>query len=94
MATELRHDTENTRYVFTADGEPAGLIDYTLAGNTIHLVHTEIDPAQRGKGLGGQLVQQTLDLIRDESKLRVAPDCPFVRDFIAERPEYHELTTR
>jgi predicted GNAT family acetyltransferase len=53
-------------------------------------VHTEIDDAFEGRGLGSILVRAALDAARSRG-LAVRPDCPFVRGYIARHPEYLDL---
>ena len=53
-------------------------------------VHTEIDSAYEGKGLGKVLVREALDATRDV-KLGVLPFCPFVHRYVDKNPEYLAL---
>ena len=81
---------ERSRYELELDGRRVGLLDYRLDGERIALIHTEIDPAFEGRGLGSELVRFALD---DASArgLAVLPECPFVPHFIRLHPEYREL---
>jgi predicted GNAT family acetyltransferase len=92
--SELRIDvTDNpseSRYEIHVDGRPAGLIRYVLEGDTIALVHTEVDAAIEGHGLGGKLVAGALDDARARG-LRVRPLCPFVASYLRRHPEYGDL---
>ena len=94
MATELKQFPEQNRYLFLRDGVQVGLVDYVLRGNAIHILHTEIDPAVRRQGLGGQLVQAVLENIRTETDLRVVAICPFTAQWLESHPEYQELEER
>ncbi len=58
------------------------------------ITHTEIDPSQRGKGLGGELVRGALNLIRADTNYRVVASCPFTADWISKHPEYKDLLSR
>ena len=49
-----------------------------------------MDDRFRGHGLGGRLVQASLDAARARH-LPVLPYCPFVRSWIAEHREYADL---
>jgi predicted GNAT family acetyltransferase len=53
-------------------------------------MHTEIDQAFEGQGLGSRLIGFALD---DASRreLAVLPFCPFVRAYIERHPSYLEL---
>ncbi len=90
----LTHLPAQNRYVYRADGKDVGLTDYELHGSAIHLTHTEIDPEERGSGLGDDMVQAVLDTIRLDSDHTVVALCPFVVDFIERHPEYEELLER
>ena len=72
------------------DGKLAGHADYHRRRDLIAFVHTEIDDAYEGQGLGGALVSAALDEVRDEG-LAVLPFCPFVNSYIQRHPEYAEF---
>jgi uncharacterized protein len=94
MTTEVLHDPKMNRYELLVDGVSAGEVDYQVRDDTIVLTHTEIDPAQRTSGLGGELVRGALNLIRAETDYRVVPSCTFVAAWITKHPEYQDLLTR
>jgi predicted GNAT family acetyltransferase len=86
---ERRH-----RYEALYDGELAGFMTYRLADGTIELVHTEIDDAFEGKGVGSVFVRDVLDEIRRDGERRVIPSCPFVSEWIDRHPDYAELVDK
>ena len=94
MATELTQVPSQNRFLFTRDGVQVGHVDYLMRGNAIHILHTEIDPALRGQGLGGQLVQSVLEKIRTETDLKVVAICPFTAHWLESHPEYRDLEER
>lgn len=94
MPTEVVHDQRMNRYELLVDGVSAGELDYQLRDGTIVLTHTEIDPAQRGSGLGGELVRGALNLIRAEGDETVVASCSFASAWIAKHPEYQDLLAR
>src|SRR6187549_3119450 len=51
---------DNHRYEIRLDGELAGFVVYHRRGGRIYLVHTEIEPAFEGKGLGSALARDVL----------------------------------
>lgn len=89
-ATEVAHDPGRDRYTITVDGRQAGHAGYLTRGDALVLVHTEIDPAYQGQGLGGTLAAGALDDIRGRG-LRVVPRCPFIAAFIEAHPDYADL---
>jgi predicted GNAT family acetyltransferase len=90
MDLKVTDNTEQSRYEITADGELAGHISYELGDGIIDLQHTQTDDKFRGHGIGGNLVQATLDSAR-ERHLTVVPTCPFVRRWLGEHRDYLDL---
>jgi predicted GNAT family acetyltransferase len=86
----VRNDPERGRYELTVDGAPAGIITYRRDGDVLVLQHTEVDDAYEGQGLGGEFAARVLDDVRADA-LRIRPDCPFIRHFLDEHPEYGDL---
>jgi predicted GNAT family acetyltransferase len=78
------------RYEIWVDGRLAGVIRYTLDGDVVTMVHTDVEPAFEGQGLGEALVAGALDLARAEGRL-VRPLCPFVAKYIARHDEYADV---
>lgn len=83
-------DVAQHRYVITVDGDVAGYIDYHDHGNRRTLIHTEVDGAYEGRGLGSALVRGALEDLRTRG-LDLVPECPFVRSYLARHREYVEL---
>ena len=63
---------------------------YRRRNGRLALIHTEVDEALEGRGLGSRLVATALDDARREG-LEVVPLCPFVARFIDRNPEYQDL---
>lgn len=74
------------------DGHIAYL-EYTLAGNVLQLIHSEVPPALRGKGLGSELAHAALEWAREQS-LKVDVICPVVNVYMKKHPEYADLVMR
>ena len=53
-------------------------------------VHTEIDDAYEGQGLGGQLARGALDDVRANGH-KVIATCPFIKGWIAKHEDYQDL---
>ena len=78
------------RYEAYVGIELAGFTDYHAQPGLITLLHTEIEPAFEGRGLGSRFVAGILDDARSRG-LRVLPICPFVRAFLQKNSSYDEL---
>jgi len=68
----------------------AGFTDYHAQPGLVTLMHTEIDPAFEGQGLGSRFVAAVLEEIRARGS-KVLPVCPFVRAFFERHPDYRSL---
>ncbi len=86
----VRDNPTELRYEALRDGELVGLIRYRVEPGVIVLVHTEVDDAVEGTGVGSQLVRDALDDIRARG-LRLVPVCPFVAAYLLRHPEYSDL---
>ena len=89
----VEHAPEAQRFTLTVDGKQVGLLDYDVRGDAFVALHTEVDPAYGGRGLGGELVEQVLAHVRTTG-LRLVPTCPFVAHFVREHPGTAYLLTR
>ena len=85
-----RNATEH-RFEATVDGY-TGTLTYREAAGRITLLHTEVPPELRGRGLAGALARAALDDARRRS-LEVRVLCPFVQAFVKRHPEYADLAS-
>jgi len=81
---------DERRYEAFVDGAFAGMAVYQRRADRIVFLHTEVDDAFEGHGVGGQLARFALDDAR-ERHLGVVPRCPFIRAYIERHPEYQDL---
>jgi uncharacterized protein len=87
---EVRDHPAGLEYEVTVDGEPAGTLRYTLDGDVVTLVHTEVDPKYEGHGVGAELVKGALEDLRTRGK-KVRPLCEFVLAYLERHDEYRDL---
>jgi uncharacterized protein len=81
---------DGRRYELWLGETLAGFIDYRTEPGTVMLLHTEVDPAFEGQGLGARLVAGALDDLRSRG-LKLVPLCPFVRAYLRRHPEQADL---
>lgn len=86
----IRDSPDEGAYVIDVDGVRAGKTEYRMREGRHVFVHTEIDDAHSGAGLGAMLVRFALDDVRSQAG-RIVPLCPFVNAFIRRHPEYDDL---
>jgi predicted GNAT family acetyltransferase len=92
--SDVIQNQELDRFELVLDGDLAGYTAYQLTDETITFTHTEIVGSQREHGLGGRLVREALDQVREHTDYRVIAQCPFVAKWISEHPDYQDLLSR
>ena len=78
------------RFEVYLDDRLAGFPVYVTNGSHVVFVHTEVDPAFEGHGLGSALVAGALADIRARG-LKLHPLCPFVVAYLRRHPEFADL---
>lgn len=87
----VKDNSGENRYEASDDsGLVAGFAEYKLRDGLVIFLHTEVDDAFEGQGIGSSLVRGALDDVRGRG-LRVRPVCPFFKAYIEEHPEYQDL---
>jgi predicted GNAT family acetyltransferase len=91
-ATEPRviDNPRASRYELWRGTTRAGFIQYRAQPGAVLLVHTQIDPAFAGQGLGERLVAGALADLRAR-ELTLVPLCPFVRAYLRRHPDQGDL---
>lgn len=77
------------RFEIERDGQVAYL-EYSLSGNVLELIHTEVPENLRGMGLASSLAETALRWAR-ENKLKIDIICRSVQEYVAKHPEYSDL---
>jgi predicted GNAT family acetyltransferase len=90
VTATVKDNPAEKRYEVHVDGELAGFATYHLSGSRITLIHTEVEDAYEGQGIGKLLAEYVLDAARDAG-LSVIPKCPFMAKYIRETQEYVDL---
>jgi predicted GNAT family acetyltransferase len=91
VEVEVVDNPELHRFEARVDGAVAGMIVYReRPDDRLVLLHTEVDEALEGKGIGSRLAAGALDDIRSRG-LTITPVCPFVSAYLKRHPEYADL---
>jgi predicted GNAT family acetyltransferase len=77
--------TSESRFVIRGARDEAELV-YSLQGDRLILVHTEVPEAWSGHGMGGLLVRAALRRARAEG-LTIVPWCPYARKWLRTHPD-------
>jgi predicted GNAT family acetyltransferase len=80
------------RFEIEQDGEVAYL-EYSLSKDVLALIHTEVPPKLRHRGLAHRLAETALRWAR-EHEVKVDVICPFVQEYLDQHPEYADLVMK
>jgi uncharacterized protein len=89
-AVTVRDNPAETRFEVHVGDALAGFSTYRPQPAAFAFLHTEIDPAFEGRGLGSVLVRGALDEMARRG-LGVLPYCPFVLRYLQRHPDYLRL---
>jgi predicted GNAT family acetyltransferase len=65
-------------------------IDYKQKGDKLYLIHTEVAPELKGKGVAEALVEKTFRYM-ETNGLKLVPLCVYVQLFLKRHPEWNRL---
>ncbi|SDZ33599.1 hypothetical protein SAMN05444365_110123 [Micromonospora pattaloongensis] len=90
MSVLVEDNPARRRFEILVDGSLAGFASYELRQDTVIFLHTEVDAARQGQGIGTNLAQGALEQVRERGE-RVIPRCPFIAGYIERNPHYADL---
>jgi predicted GNAT family acetyltransferase len=90
-AVDTRDNPSKHRYEAWVDGELAGFAEYELGDGVITFVHTVVEDAYEGEGVGSSLARDALDSVRRDGELQVVAKCEFIKEWIERHPDYQDL---
>jgi predicted GNAT family acetyltransferase len=82
---------DRDRYEAFLGEELAGFAVYRLREGIIEFVHTEVDDAFEGHGVGSALARSALDDVRRDGTRKVVATCPFIKEWIERHDDYTDL---
>lgn len=80
------------RFELERDGKVAYL-EYSMAGNVLELIHTEVPFELRHHGLASALAETALQWAREHG-YKVDIICPSVLEYVGKHPEYGDLVMK
>ena len=68
-------------------------IEYKLSEDTLFLIHTEVPPALKGKGVASAIVQKALEYAKGNS-YKIIPICPFVQSYLKRHKVWNDIVAQ
>ncbi|CAN5382473.1 hypothetical protein BH10ACT7_BH10ACT7_03390 [soil metagenome] len=94
MTKHFAHEPDASRYTLRIGDELVAVADYRINGNSISFNHTYTQPAKRGKGYAGEVVEYAMDDVEKNSERRVVPMCWYVAEWFDGHPDRVGLLSR
>ncbi|WP_067566943.1 GNAT family N-acetyltransferase [Nocardia acidivorans] len=88
VATVVRNDAQH-RYEVWYGNSLAGFTEYRERDGDTTFIHTEVDKAFGGKGLGSALARQSVEDVIARGRA-IVPRCPFIKAWLDKHPDYDE----
>jgi predicted GNAT family acetyltransferase len=86
----IEHDTQAHRFLAPVPSGTAVLAYGPAGAGLLELYSTYVPAPDRGRGIGGQLVEAALSYAREQG-MRVIPTCWYVAQWVREHPEHADL---
>jgi hypothetical protein len=83
-------NADDNKFEAGVDGQVVGWQPYRRYQTHIVLMHTEVDPSWRERGISSAMIDGVLALIRSAGAT-VVPYCKLTSDYILRHPEYRDL---
>jgi hypothetical protein len=95
MSEQITHQPESRRgrFVVHRSGTHVAELTYTLRGDVMSILHAEVVPSHRGKGVGRRLVDAAARWARAQHH-HVVPVCGYARSVLEGSAEYSDVLTR
>lgn len=89
-SVRVERDEAGHRWVAYVDEDALATLTFRERDGVMNLLHTEVDPRARGRGIGDALVRQVLDQLR-AAGTKIIPTCPYVRAWLERHEDYRDL---
>lgn len=91
MSTPVfRHLNDEKSYQLELEPGQCARLDYQQEGDILHLNHTMVPAALRGKNAAATLMEYALQDIKERG-LKINPVCSYVQSFLKRNPNWQQL---
>jgi len=90
MTVEVRENTQEHRFERPIHDDAMAALYYRVADGKLVFVHVEVPTEFSGLGIGTELAQGALDIVRKSGRKAILK-CPFMSQFYITHPEYRDV---
>lgn len=89
----IKINKDKSRAEAIEDDKIIGLCEYKINDSVIDIYHTEVDKAYGGKGIAKKLLDEVVNLARNENK-KIYPKCSYVAKKFDKDERYKDVDAR
>lgn len=89
---EIKHNVESRRFELTVSGI-ISMIEYESSEGILNLTRVHVPYELTGQGLASYMAKHVFNYAR-ENNLKIIPTNTFIKTYIQNHPEYHDLLLR
>ena len=87
----LEINKKNGFFYITVDGKQEAKMTFVFAGEKqIIIDHTEVNPANNGRGFGKKMVAKAVDFAKEKG-IKIIPLCPFAKSVFDKTPDFQDV---
>lgn len=90
MALHIEIDETENKFFAMVEGQECVLSFRILKDGVWDYYHTFVPPSLRNRGIAGELVVYALRHARKHGH-KIIPSCPYVRTYVEEHSEWHDI---
>jgi len=88
---EIEHSEGKGLFYIKSDNKSVAEMTFVFAGSDRFIIdHTEISPANAGKGYGKMMVAKAVEYARGNG-MKIIPLCPYAKSVFDKTPEYKDV---
>lgn len=83
-------ETDHQFYIGESPDNVSAQIEYSINGNVLSILSTDVSASLQGQGIGQQLVTYAVEFAR-KNHLKIIPICPYAKKQFEKHPEFNDV---
>jgi len=83
-------ETDHQFYIGESPDNVSAQIEYSINGNVLTILSTDVSASLQGQGIGQQLVTYAVEFAR-KNHLKIIPICPYAKKQFEKHPEFNDV---
>jgi len=83
-------ETDHQFYIGESPDNVSAQIEYSINGNVLTILSTDVSASLQGQGIGQQLVTYAVEFAR-KNHMKIIPICPYAKKQFEKHPEFNDV---